>query len=324
MPASPVFADQSSLEAVAAASGRPRECSAPSAKKGRSKKPSVWQRARVPELVPYCDLLAKAHVLLESDPKAALELADKAEAEWPGHAGARIAKGRALLALGKPKEALEAIEQAAAIDKLSVEEPKAMKAQARALVLNGRIKDGAELYRTMVPRSSLLSERQRAQLLLEAALASMADSARPAGDAASAPSTKNLAEAIAYIGEARSVEAGSLGGDILIAAALIHDRAGDKEKASVALAEATRVGAKLSDSTLYVADPADAKAFEALALERTNPAEAQRAWTAYLEATKTEAFAAAARARLQGLKGNGGKAPATKPGNKKPKKGAQP
>src|SRR5262249_41386104 len=156
------------LEALAAASGRPRECSARFGVKGKNRKPTIWQRARIPELVPYCDLIAKAQAIMESDPKAALELASKADTTWPHHSGAPIAQGRALLSLGKPTEALEKFEQAQSIDALSVEDPKAMRAHARALVLCGRVKEGAELYRTMVPRSSLLSDAQRNRLLLEA------------------------------------------------------------------------------------------------------------------------------------------------------------
>ena len=304
---------QPSLEALAAASGRPRECSAPSAKKGRSKKPTVWQRARLPELSPYCDLLAKSHVMMEQDPKAALELADKADAAWPGHAGAQVARGRAQLALGKPKEALAALEQASAIDKLSVDEPKAMRAHARALVLNGRLKEGAELYRTMVPRASLLSDKQRALLLLEASLASTSDAARAGTEPGGRPLADGLVEASAFIGEARAIASESTG-DVLMVAALVHDRAGELEKAAVALAEAARVGAKPSNPSSYVADPADIKAIEALSLERSDLAAAQSAWTKYLEATKVEAFAASARARLAALKGGGGKP------SKKPKK----
>lgn len=302
-PPSPVVADASSLAAVAASSGRPRECSQPGATKVRNKKPSVWRRARVPQLVPYCDLLAKAHVLVESDPQAALALAEEADTAWPDHAGAAVAQGRALLALGKPKEALEKLLRAKELDKLSVEEPKAMRAHARALVLTGNVKEGAELYRTMVPRGSLLSERQRARLLLEAAFASMADAGRASKEAGARPLSESLVEASAFISEARSAEAAGLGADVLLAAALIHDRAGDAEKAAVALAEASRIAARPHEAASYVADPADAAAMEALAAEATSSDRGQQAWGVYLEQTKTEPFAAAARARVAALKG---------------------
>ncbi len=97
-------------------------------------------------------------------------------------------------------------------------------------------------------------------------------------------------------------------------AALVHDRAGELEKAAVALAEAARVGARPSNPASYIADPADLKAIEALSLERSDPAAAHTAWTKYLETTKVEPFAASARARLAALKGGGGKP------SKKPKK----
>lgn len=303
-----VALDQASLEALAAASGRPRECSNATVRgdKGRNKKPSVWRRARLPQLVAYCDFIAKAHAVIDVDPQAALELAEKAEAAWPAHAGALVTQARALLDLGKTKESLEKLEAAKAVDKLSVEEPKAMHAHARALIRSGRIEEGAELYRTMVPRGSLLSAPERARLLLEAAFASMADAGR-ASKEAPGPNpvslTIRLGEAIAFISEARSSEGGSLTADILFAAALIHERAGDGEKSRVALAEANRTATSPQKPEGYVADPIDALAMKALALESANPSEASVAWTQYLDGAKVEPFAAAARARAAALKG---------------------
>lgn len=335
-PPSPTFADQPSLEALAAASGRPRECGAREGKKSRRKKPTVWQRARVPELVPYCDLLAKAHVLIDSDPKAALDLAEKADTAWPGHAGSRVAQGRALLALGKPKEALDALEKAKDLDKLSVEEPKAMSAHARALVQNGRVAEGAALYRTMVPRASLLPERHRTRLLLEASLASMMDAGQPAARDEPKPDgqppplaqpltlAQRLGEAAAFIAEARSSEASASSGDVLLVAALIHDRAGDAEKANVALTEAGRIVATPTSPESYVADPADAHALRALSLEATSPARAQQAWIQYLEATKSEAFASSARARLAALKNGGARKAGGPTAKRPPRRGASP
>ena len=93
----PADTDKASLEALAAASGRPRECLTRGKK--RSKRPTVWQRAREPELVPYCDLVAQAHILLGSetpiDAQLALETAVKASTVWPNHAGSLLAEGRA-------------------------------------------------------------------------------------------------------------------------------------------------------------------------------------------------------------------------------------
>lgn len=300
----PTFNAQPSLEAVAAASSRPRECGSLGAK-GRLKKASVWRKARIPELTPYCDLVAKAHALLESDPAGALALAQKAEEVWPKHAGALVTQGRALVALGKSKEALEKLESAQDIDKRSVEEPKAMHAMARALVENGKTREGAELYRALVPRGSLLADRVRARVLLEAALASMTD-ASTASEGGARPMSEALAEAIAFIQEARSNEGGALEGDVLLAAALIYDRAGDAEKSAVALAEAGRKRAVPIKASSYVASKPDATALEALAKEITNADEAQKAWESYLQASKSEAFAASARARLANLKGKGG------------------
>ncbi len=309
----PTFNAQPSLEAVAAASSRPRECGSLGTK-GRMKKASVWRRARIPELTPYCELVAKAHASIEADPAAALAFAQKAEEVWPKHAGALVTQGRALVALGKTKEALEKLLVAQEIDGRSVEEPKAMHALARAFIANGKIREGAEVYRALVPRGSLLADRVRTRVLLEAALAAMTEAAM-AKDGGARPMSESLAESIAFIQEARSSnEGGALEGDVLLAAALIYDRAGDAEKATVALAEAGRRRALPGQASSYVASSADVMALEALSKEPTSVDDAKKAWEAYLAASKEEAFAASARARLASLSGKGpaGKGPPKK------------
>jgi tetratricopeptide (TPR) repeat protein len=294
-------ADAPSLTAVAAASSRPRECSASLLAKGRKKKPSVWARARVPELGPYCDALSEVHVLLETEPQRALELAQKAETLWPDHAGALVAQGRAHLALGKPAEALVALDRAKTLDPLSLEDPKSMRAHARALVLTGKIAEGAALYRTLVPRASLLSERQRVLVLMEAAFATMAVAPSPR-DSTTAARAEALGEAIAFISEARSTASGVLLGDALLAAALIHDRAGEAEKSAALLAESRSLTTAGTEAKACVAAQEDAVALSALAQEVSSPSEAQRAWINFAETTKNASFGAAARARAANLR----------------------
>jgi len=295
--------DKASLEALAASTGRPRECVTKG--KRRGKRPSVWQRAREPELVPYCDMVAKAHILLESsgeaDAKAALELAEQAAKLWPGHAGALLAQGRAFLALGRAKEALERFQQAKQIDKLSVEEPRNMRAHARAFIHSGDIAAGAALYRTLVPRASLLPDRLRASVLLEAAYVSMTDAGKKPG------AKPALVEALAFAGEARSLDHASLGPDVLLALALVHDRAGEAEQTQSLLREAKGLvvssPSNRSNTEGLVADKADVIALSALALELDSPAEAQKAWQRYQEASTIEAFKRAASARSAALGG---------------------
>ncbi len=306
-------ADKASLEALAAASGRPRECQTRGKK--RSKRPSVWQRAREPELVPYCDLVAKAHILLGSesrgDAELALEAAVKAGTAWPGHAGSLLVEGRALLLLGKPKDALERFERAKQIDKLSVEEPRTMRAHARAFIESGDVASGAALYRVLVPRASLLPDRLRASVLLEAAYASMTEAGKQ-------PGKLSLVEALAFAGEARALDHASLGPDVLLALALVHDRAGEQEQAQALLREAKGLVVSSPSNKLLteslVAEKADTVALSALGLELDSPAEAQKLWASYQVSAPVEPFKRAAAARAAALSGS-------KSGGAKPKKG---
>jgi tetratricopeptide (TPR) repeat protein len=299
-----------SLAAQAAASGRPKECQVASNK--RAKKISVWQRVRFPKLAPYCEKVAKSHALLESDPQGALDAAVAADKEWSGRPGAAVAKGRALLALGKADEALAAFEAAKKIDESAVEDPKAMRDHARALIAKSRARDAAAVYRVLVPRAELLPSALRSRTLLEAAFASMtaeAETGAPNPDA-------KLAEALAFLDEIRQREGSPLAAEATLASALVHDRRGDATKASGLAAEAVRGGVDATENS-WVADPADRHVLRALALEPVDPNGASEVYTAYLEAAKSSPYAPAARARQAALKKRGS-APA-----KKPKKGAK-
>lgn len=288
-------ADLPSTSAVAAAAGRPRECASSGR---RARKPTVWQRAKSPSMPAYCDGVARAITLLEQDAKGALDAAEKADEAWPGHAGARAVVGRAKLALGKPDLALAAFDEARALDPNALEDPKAMRDYARALVGNGKLERAAEIYRTLVPRAGLLPERVRASVLLEAAFAVMADARSAPADTMRA----RLTEVDSYLAEARG-EAGSASrGDVLLASALVHDRLGDGAKTVAFLAEAVRTGVVPRDPSVpYAADAADRDAMNALGLEPHDPAGAAAAWQRYLEASKGTPFEAAARARLAAL-----------------------
>jgi tetratricopeptide (TPR) repeat protein len=303
---------QPSLSAQAAASGRPKECAGATSGK-RAQKITVWQRVRYPKLATYCAHVARAQALLETDAKGSLEAVDKAEKEWAGRAGASVARGRALLALDKADEALAAFEAAKKIDESSLEEPKAMRDYARALVLKNRVRDAAVVYRAVVPRADLLPPRVRARTLMEAAFASM--TAEAAGEAPPNADTR-LVEALAFLDEVRRGNGAPLVSEATLASALVHDRRGDASKAAGMAAEAARSGLDPAEAT-WVADPADRHALRALGLEGTDVAGATEAWTAYLGAAKDGPYAAAARTRLAALK----KKPA--PAAKKPKKAAR-
>ncbi len=294
-----------SLAAQAAASGRPKECQIASSK--RAKKITVWQKVRFPKLEPYCRKVAESHALLESDPRAALDAAIAADKEWSGRPGAAVARGRALLALGKPDEALSAFEAAKKIDEGAVEDPKAMRDYARSLVAKSRARDAAAVYRELDPRAELLPSGLRARTLLEAAFASM--TAEAEGGPAH-PDTK-LTEALAFLDELRQREGSPLAAEATLASALVHDRRGDPTKAAGLAAEAVRGGVDATE-TSWVADPADRHALRALALEPVDANGASQAYTAYLEEAKSSPYAPAARARQAALKKRG-TAPAKKP-----------
>jgi len=311
--AGPMTADVDRTTAIAAAAGRPRECAAPHR---RGRKPTVWQRAKTPRLGPYCDLVAKATTLLDQDAHASLEAANAADAAWPGHAGARAVKGRALLALGKATDSLAAFDEALAIDPSSLEDPKTMRDHARALAATGKLDAAADVYRTLVPRASLLADRAKTTVLLEAAFAVMgaAETGPPAELAV------HLTEVASYLAEARTDETAPERGDVLLASALLHDRLGESSKASTFLAEATKTGTVPRDPTTpYVANPADALALSALGEEARDPRGAATTWTEYLAASKGSPFDARARARLATLPKPVPGADATKPAAPKPK-----
>ncbi len=290
--------DQATLEALASSSSRPRECQA-LGKRRSKKRPSVWQRARVPEMVPYCDLVARAQIALETDPKKALELAEQASATWPQHAGAEVVAGRAELALGKHELARARFDAAIKLDPSALEEPRAMRAHARALSLAGDFAAALERYRALVPRASLLPEKLRVRVLLEAAFVSMAQAGRALG---SKPlSADDLAEASAFAAEARSLDHAPLAADTLLALALIADRAGDTTRAEALLGDAAGLVPAEADGKGWVADPSDSFALKALLLEADKPAEAQKEWAAFQGASKVAAFVSAAKARASKL-----------------------
>jgi tetratricopeptide (TPR) repeat protein len=286
-----------SLATLAAASDRPAECAALSGRAG--KKPSIWRLSRKPMLGAYCDEIARAQTLVESDPRGALASAKKADDILTGHASTFTAIGRANLVLGDIDASIAAFENAKKLDARALDEPKAMNDFARALVLAKRPADAAPIYKALVPRASLLPDKDRSTVLLRAAHALMAHAASKPDDASA-----DFADAIAYLAEARSShEAGSLG-EILVSTALVLDRSGDSEKATAALQEAERAGASITKGgEAYIANPSDKLALEALLLEVDDPPKAAAAWQKFLESSPDPVFAKAAKSRLAGSKG---------------------
>ena len=309
-----------SLLASAAASGRPREC-ASNARRGLSRGPSVWEVARVPNLQRYCDLVARAHAQLATTPDAAKESAELAEETLPGRASPAVILARASLALGSVDDAAKSFAAARAIDPRSLEDPSTMHDFARVLVKTGKIGDAITVYRALVPRIDLLATAdKRVSVLLEAAHVSMAAEGRERSGAADRPSAdkpaeRRLDEAAAYLREARQRPATQFTGDVLLSLVLALDRAGDRELAEAALADAHRLTAKTRAGVLdYLAAPEDKLALDALSLEGSDRGAAIKSWETFLAGPGGKGpWAAAARARLDALKKGGGKSAKARP-----------
>ncbi|MRG94328.1 tetratricopeptide repeat protein [Polyangium spumosum] len=305
-PTPPSSGQGASLVAAAAASGRPREC-ASTVRRGLSRRPTVWELARAPELGRYCDLVGRAKALLVSDPAAAKSAAEGAEKVMPGFAAPRVLLARAHLALGKLDDAAREFELARGKDPRSVEDPPTMHDLAEVLRRTGKLDDALVVYRALVPRIDLLgSADRRVAVLLEAAHVSMAVAASRATPApAEAPSAEAkrspLDEAAAYLREARQRPPSALSGDVLLSLVLVLDRNGERVQADAALADARASGVRLrAGGPSYLAAAEDKACLEALAAEG---AAAVKLWESYLAGPggKTP-WAAAARARLEAAK----------------------
>lgn len=323
------------LGAAAAASGRPKECMSGS-RRALAKGPSVWEAAREPNLARYCDLMARAQTELAAQPEAARAAAVEAEQALPGHAAPAVVIARAELALGSLEPAAQAFEKARAIEPRSVEDPGTMHDLARVLARTGKRDEALAVYRALVPRIDLLgTPDRRVSVLIEAAHVSMAAEAAGTATLPAEVGKKSAAgkldEAAAYLREARQRPATALAGDVLLSLALVLDRAGEREQAEAALAEAQRSGftdrlrstAARASGPDYRAAPEDTIALQALAAEGSDRAEAQKAWEAFLAGPGGKgAWAGAAKARLDALKKGGVAKPAAAkvaPAGKPPK-----
>jgi tetratricopeptide (TPR) repeat protein len=303
------------LGAAAAASGRPKECMSGS-RRALAKGPSIWESAREPSLARYCDLMARAQTELSAQPDAAKTAAIEADRALPGRAAPQVVLARAELALGSLEGAAHAFEKARGIEPRSVEDPGTMHDLARVLARTGKREEALAVYRALVPRVDLLgTPDRRISVLIEAAHVSMA--AEAAGTAASPTDVGKkgargrLDEAAAYLREARQRPVTQLAGDVLLSLALVLDRAGDREQADAALAEAQRSGDAVRFRSTngkprpldYLAAPEDALALAALAAEDRDRVESQKAWEAFLAGPGGKgAWAAAAKTRLDAVK----------------------
>ncbi|MEZ4314255.1 MAG: hypothetical protein R3F14_40055 [Polyangiaceae bacterium] len=264
----------------------------------------------MPTLQRYCDMLSRARAQLSSNPELSKMAAQEAEKALPGKAAPRVALARAALALGDLETAANEFLAAKKIDPRSVEDPSTMHDLCRVLRKTGKREEALTVYRALVPRIDLLGSTDvRVSVLLEAAHASMAAHAAnpertPKGDAA-APNP--LDEAIAYLREAKQRPPTILANDVALSLVLALDRAGERDAADAALADAHRTGARVRRSSLdYLSDVDEKLALEALVQEGADRAAAIKSWEAYLATPAGKGpWGPAARARLDSLKRGG-------------------
>ncbi len=268
---------------------------------GLSRRPTIWQLARTPELGRYCDLVARAKSQLGTDPKAAATSAKAADTALPGRAAPRVLLARAAFALGKIDDAARDFEAARNIDARSVEDPPTMHDLAEVLRKTGKLDEALAVYRALVPRIDLLAPADRRVLvLLEAAHVSMAVAAKtPPVAAGSRPS---LDEAVAYLREARQRPPTALANDVLVSLALALDRSGDRVQADAVLADAHAPAPAETRATPleFLVAPEDKVCLDALT---ANPVDAAKLWEAYLAGPGGKGpWAGAARGRLDAAK----------------------
>jgi tetratricopeptide (TPR) repeat protein len=256
---------------------RPAECGVQEGFKAANK----WERAKEPNLQGYCSLLASGTAKLVNTGALAKEvpaIADEADKLLPGRAAPSVLKGRALLRLGKPKEALAALEEAKKRDERALDDPVALLAWARANARTGHFDEAAQAYRAALPRTSALSAPERSAASFEAGMIVMAQGA------------KAIDDAVAMLRQARREAQDSMQVASVVGLALALDRSGQKEEAKAVLAERVR-----SDAKPILADPRVAEALAdagvahegdallATALEVTDPAAARDVWRRYLD-----------------------------------------
>jgi tetratricopeptide (TPR) repeat protein len=254
----------------------PAECAALA---GRAAS-NVWERAKTPELVQYCDLLAGAAAKLASPghiPVDVVELAEEAERTLPGRAAPSVLLGRALARLGKYDAALEAFGQARTKDPQALEEPVTLLVWARVLAYTGHAGEALAAYRVLMPRVSSLTLADRGVAYVGAGMLAMSFGA------------SGIDEAKAILREARKNSQDAVQRLAALALALALDRSGEKAEARVVLAERAHENAPalLSEPTaieaLGPAADVERTALMALALEEVDPVSARSAWGAYLE-----------------------------------------
>jgi tetratricopeptide (TPR) repeat protein len=253
---------------------RPAECGTLEGGKATN----VWERAKSPELIRYCDLLASGAAKLASPSMTdgVLAIAADADRAMPGRAAPSVLRGRALARLGHFSEALAALEAAKSKDDRALDEPIALLAWARSLAETGKATEALAAYRALLPRASSLPSWERGRAYVEAGLVAMA--AGP-GD---------IDEAIAILRQGARESRDQVQGLAVASLALALDRSGEKAEARATLADrgASPLRSALTDvqsQALGSAVYREVDAMLGLTLEGTDHALAHDAWQKYLD-----------------------------------------
>ena len=254
---------------------RPVECNALAGERGAN----VWERAKIPELHRYCELVASASAKLAPGSHLVAEvvrLADQADALVAGRAAPLLLKGRALCQLGRFPEARAALASASGRDDHALDDPAALLAWARALEATGDALGAQLAYRTLLPRAEVLPLSDRGVAYLGAGMLAMSLGPSAVG------------EAVAVLRQARHASQDLLRVASTFALALALDRSGDADEAAAVLAdEGARDAARaLADprvvAALGVSGRKDVHAMVALAMTDSGRRDAARAeWRAY-------------------------------------------
>jgi hypothetical protein len=242
---------------------------------------NVWERAKYSGLRRYCDLLASGAAKLATgagpaEAREAIASADEASRLLPGRAAPAVLRGRALVALGEWRQAVDAVEGVTAADPHALDDPAALFAWARALARVGRAADAESALHSLLPRAAGLPPAERGKAEIEAALLAQARGPTALGDAVAL-----LRQAVRDAQDALLAVAG-------MALSLALDRAGQREESRVDLRAEKRdprevvVDPRAQEALADVGAESEADALAAFALEVHDPHAARDLWTRYL------------------------------------------
>jgi len=211
------------LSAAAASSVRPPACRLHGAELGST----LWTRARLPEVVRSCRILARGYARLPTQPAEALALAEAAEAAPENAGAARLLRGRALFRLARVPEAWALLAPFLDDKAAPLDDAQALFDIARTALAASKLEAAERAYRLLVPRAALLDSRQTERIaLIEAA--SLALARGPAG----------VDEALGYLETARAMPLAGERDLLLGLTALALDRSGRSEQARARAREA--------------------------------------------------------------------------------------